>query len=83
MFSGAGEFSTTLLDQISQESNRMVLTADHDMVWLDKFELQAQAECHQFEFVELKHGEDTGENWGTVGTGQKWSIAFVDQKPGY
>ena len=82
--SGASEFSTNLLDRISEETSRRVLSADHNQEWLMKFESDAKADCHHFEYVDVDDDEvGDGANWGRVGNdGTKWSVAFVDQKPG-
>ena len=68
---------------MSVETNRRVLSADHNAVRLNQLQADAGAECHHFEHIVADdEALDDGENLWLVGKGLKWSVAFIDQKTG-
>jgi hypothetical protein len=75
---GCGYHSTVLLHQIIViEQKRYLLSTDTDREWLSKFETNMSSSIHQF-----RHINQTSE-WDNVGIDRpRWSIVFIDHKPG-
>ena len=75
---GCGYHSTILLHQLLvNEQKRYLLSTDTDQEWLGKFETNMTSTNHKF-----RHIKETLE-WDTVGVDRpRWSIVFVDHKPG-
>ena len=75
---GCGYHSTGLFHQlIVNEQKRFLLSTDTDREWLSKFEANMTSPLHQF-----RHIAQTSE-WDTIGIDRpRWSIIFVDHKPG-
>jgi hypothetical protein len=75
---GCGYYSTLLLHQIVvNEQKRFLLSTDTDREWLSKFEANMSSSLHQF-----RHISQTSE-WDNVGLDHpRWSIVFIDHKPG-
>ena len=75
---GCGFYSTVLLHQlVVVEQKRYLLSTDTDLEWLSKFKGNMSSDLHQF-----RHISATPE-WDTVGTDRpRWSIMFIDHKPG-
>jgi hypothetical protein len=75
---GCGYHSTILLHQIVVvEQKRYLLSTDTDREWLSKFEANMSSTIHQF-----RHINQTSE-WNHVGIDRpRWSIVFIDHKPG-
>jgi len=75
---GCGYHSTVLLHRIIvEEQKRFLLSTDTDREWLSKFETDMLSSLHQF-----RHISQTSE-WDDVGLDQpRWSIVFIDHKPG-
>ncbi|CAF2755343.1 unnamed protein product [Rotaria sp. Silwood2] len=75
---GCGYFSTILLHQIVVvEQKRYLLSTDTDRQWLSKFDTNMSSSLHEFRHVNM-----TSE-WDNIGTNHpRWSIAFIDHKPG-
>jgi hypothetical protein len=75
---GCGYHSTLLLHQIVViEQKRYLLSTDTDREWLSKFESNMSSSIHQF-----RHISQTSE-WDLVGNDPpRWSIVFIDHKPG-
>lgn len=75
---GCGYHSTGLFHQIVvNEQKRFLLSTDTDRDWLEKFEANMTTSLHQF-----RHIAQTSD-WDTVGIDRpRWSIIFVDHKPG-
>ena len=75
---GCGYHSTVLLHQIIvNEQKRFLLSTDTDREWLSKFETNMSSSLHQF-----RHINQTSE-WDDVGLDRpRWSIVFIDHKPG-
>ncbi len=75
---GCGYHSTILLHQILViEQKRYFLSTDTDREWLSKFEANMSSSIHQF-----RHISQTSE-WDNIGNDRpRWSIVFIDHKPG-
>lgn len=75
---GCGYHSTILLHQIVvNEQKRYLLSTDTDREWLSKFETNMSSSNHQF-----RHIAQTSE-WDQIGNDRpRWSIVFIDHKPG-
>jgi hypothetical protein len=75
---GCGYYSTILLHRIIvNEQKRFLLSTDTDREWLLKFETNMSSSLHQF-----RHINQTSE-WDNVGLDRpRWSIVFIDHKPG-
>jgi len=75
---GCGYHSTILLHQIVVvEQKRYLLSTDTDREWLSKFKANMSSTIHQF-----RHINQTSE-WNHVGIDRpRWSIVFIDHKPG-
>jgi hypothetical protein len=75
---GCGYHSTVILHKIVVvEQKRYLLSTDTDREWLSKFEANMSSSIHQF-----RHIKDVSE-WDSVGVDRpRWSIVFIDHKPG-
>ena len=75
---GCGYHSTVLFHQIVvNEQKRFLLSTDTDRAWLSKFEANMSSPLHQF-----RHVAQTSE-WDNIGVDRpRWSIVFIDHKPG-
>ena len=75
---GCGYHSTLLLHQILvNEQKRYLLSTDTDQEWLQKFENNMTSNLHEF-----RHIKQTSD-WDEIGNDRsRWSIIFVDHKPG-
>ncbi|CAF0787838.1 unnamed protein product [Rotaria sordida] len=75
---GCGYFSTILLHQIIVvEQKRYLLSTDTDLKWLSKFKANISSSLHEFRHIK------TTKEWDHIGTNHpRWSVAFIDHKPG-
>lgn len=75
---GCGYHSTVILHQIVVvEQKRYLLSTDTDRAWLSKFEANMSSSIHHF-----RHINQVSE-WDNVGVDRpRWSIVFIDHKPG-
>ena len=75
---GCGYHSTLLLHQILvNEQKRYLLSTDTDQEWLQRFENNMTSNLHEF-----RHIKQTSD-WDEIGNDRsRWSIIFVDHKPG-
>ena len=78
---GCGFFSTPLLDRISKEQRRFMLTAETDLAWMNKF-THMNSTLHRFVHVPVYEGRINASLWNGVGGYQNWGVVFVDHRPG-
>lgn len=72
---GSGYGSTPLLHARSKNENRLLVTADHDAAWLDRFRAQMESPLHRFVQVSDWTTELAAAKWDD----ERWSVVFVDQ----
>lgn len=92
---GCGDSSTDLLHEMCKDDQRVVVTIDDDLSWLDKFRLKYLGDgyeidnsgWHKFFFVPGKKDDINPDHWikffeaSEYICSQKYSICFVDQSP--
>jgi len=93
---GCGFFSTPLLHAICDKQGRRLHTVDHTEGWLNKF-THMKTNLHTFEHVKCGSFNVTfyefayrlmpywtkriDDEWDQIGSGEHWSVVFLDQLP--
>lgn len=92
---GCGDYSTPLLHALCKPTKRLIVSADCDQNWLNRFRYM-ENNLHQFIYVDLNKRTikikykkrviqkviyDHIEKWNAIGTEQRWGVVLIDHDP--
>lgn len=80
---GMGSTSTPLLHGLALEQNRLLISADSDIRWINYYsDLFRNTTLHKLRHVEVE--SEMGIEWAKSGLQdhQAWSVVFIDHRPG-